>query len=102
MLSLLNSLAKPILNGRGQVIAILAGRPKGETEDSWKTLHDEISQAMTEARGKVLFSPQQLSHRRGEYPALAVGGSFGGGQKVGLQLALVECYLYLPPGPRKS
>jgi hypothetical protein len=50
MLSLLNSTATSVFNKDGQVIAILAGQPKGATEESWCTLHNEAFEAM--ARGK--------------------------------------------------
>jgi hypothetical protein len=82
VLNLLNSTATPILNAVGQVIAILAGRPKGEDDKTWQALHDDAYNAMETARGKVSFTKKQLSHRRGEFSALVTGVSFGGGQKV--------------------
>jgi len=34
------------------------------------------------ARERCQFSRNSATHRRGEFPALAVGASFGGGQQV--------------------
>jgi hypothetical protein len=74
--------AKPIGDGSGRVITILAGGPKDETEKSWGALHDEGLRVIEEARRRCSFSHKQASHRRGDFGALAEGPSFGGGQKV--------------------
>ena len=83
VLSLLYSTATPILNGAGQVIAVLAGRPIGEDDETWQALHDAANNALETARQKASFTTKQQSHRRGEFSALVTGVSFGGGQKVG-------------------
>ena len=83
VLSLLNSTATPILNGAGQVIAVLAGRPVDEDDKTWQALHDAAYDAMEAARIIASFTKKQRSHRRGEFSALVTGSSFGGGQKVG-------------------
>lgn len=88
VLSLINSVAVPVLDNNGRVIAILAGRPKNETESSWRTVHDEALQAMLWGQKQASFTNKQLSHRRGKYPALSTGASFGGGQKVCLYLII--------------
>jgi hypothetical protein len=83
VLNLLNSTATPIFNAAGQVIAVLAGRPKGEDDKSWQVLHDAAYDAMETALCKVSFTKKEWSHRRGAFSALVTGISFGGGQKVG-------------------
>jgi hypothetical protein len=55
-LSLLNSTATPILNGAGQVIAVLAGQPMDEDDNTWQALHNAAYNAMETARGKVSFT----------------------------------------------
>jgi hypothetical protein len=74
--------AKPIGDESGRVIAVLVGRPRGETEKTWGALHDEGLRVIEEARKQCSFSHKQASHRRGNFGALAEGPSFGGGQKV--------------------
>ena len=64
------------------MVAILAGRPASESEGSWKALHDKAAILMERARKKASFNASQSSHRRGEYPVLSTGASFGGGQRV--------------------
>jgi hypothetical protein len=99
MLSLLNSTATPILDEGGRVIAILAGRPKSETEVSWRALHDEAFQAMARGQRQASFTANQLCHRRGEFFALSTGASFGGGQRVRLYLPTIGCSSYMTQVP---
>ena len=44
---------------------------------------------MAQAAKQCKFASKQAEHRRGEFPALAVGVSFGGGQKVFCHTLLV-------------
>jgi hypothetical protein len=37
---------------------------------------------MEKARGQCVFRDADMEHRRGSYPCLAVGVSYGGGQQV--------------------
>jgi hypothetical protein len=91
-LSTSNSVATPILgdwpDGSKRVIAVLAGRPADEAEWSWKAVHDGAFQAMSKAKKSASFTAKQSSHRRGQYCALAIGSSFGGGQRASLHLEL--------------
>jgi hypothetical protein len=64
------------------VIAVLVGRPRGETETTWGAVHDESLRVIEEAGKRCSFSQKQSSHRRGDFAALSEGPSFGGGQKV--------------------
>jgi hypothetical protein len=66
------------------IIASLHGRPPRPTSgpDTWMTeTCDPAYEQMLEA-ARVLNKAEPEVHRRGCFPALASGISFGGGQKV--------------------
>jgi hypothetical protein len=63
----------------GVVIGVMGGIPQ---DGDWRDIPRNASKALEEARGKLSFSEEDLNHRRGKYPAFAVGLSHGGGQKV--------------------
>ncbi|KIM74031.1 hypothetical protein PILCRDRAFT_80479 [Piloderma croceum F 1598] len=69
----------PILDTKQRVIGICAGRPD---DASWGKTEGDAAAAMGDAREKCHFSKGAESHRRGLFPALAIGASFGGGQQV--------------------
>lgn len=56
-----------------------AGQPR---DDDWDTVHTDGIHAFEHAAKRCRFTSKQSSHRRGAFPALATGVSFGGGQKV--------------------
>jgi hypothetical protein len=56
-----------------------AGRPR---DDDWGTVQLDGVDAIEKVASQCSFSTKQSNHRRGEFPALATGVSFGGGQKV--------------------
>jgi hypothetical protein len=56
-----------------------AGQPR---DDDWDTVQLDSVDAIEKAASQCRFSAKQSNHRRGEFPALATGVSFGGGQKV--------------------
>ena len=62
-----------------RVVAAFIGRPE---DPAWETVMTDASRAMEDAAVRCSFTPSQQSHRRGGYPTLAVGVSYGGGQKV--------------------
>jgi hypothetical protein len=68
-----------LLDNDKRIIGVLAGRPK---DDSWEDITGEACHAMEKAREKCVFRDADREHRRGSYPCLAVGVSYGGGQKV--------------------
>ncbi|KAH7908186.1 hypothetical protein BJ138DRAFT_990643, partial [Hygrophoropsis aurantiaca] len=74
-----------LLDGEGRGYAALAGRPKGDP--SWDGVVGQAAAAMAAVRDGCRFNAKQSDHRRGSYPALAVGASFGGGQKMPGNLA---------------
>jgi hypothetical protein len=68
-----------IVDKMGKVIGVLCGFPD---DDSWEATHRGAADAIRAARDVACFSDECKKHRRGNFPALAVGVSFGGGQKV--------------------
>ncbi|KAH9920397.1 uncharacterized protein B0H18DRAFT_1121990 [Fomitopsis serialis] len=69
---------RPITDESGRVIAVLSGAPN---DPAWTGVHTGAAAAISEARTKLSFSRKDVVHRRGNFPALAVGISYGGGQK---------------------
>jgi hypothetical protein len=74
-----SSTPAPILDGKQRVIGICAGHPD---DTSWEKTKVDAAAAMKDARKNCRFPKGAKSHRRGLFPALAVGASFGGGQEV--------------------
>jgi hypothetical protein len=70
--------ATAILDPEGRIIAALVGQP----EEAWEEVNEGLSDAIREARAQCDFSKKDKKHRRGNFPAMAVGVSFGGGQPV--------------------
>jgi hypothetical protein len=72
-----------ILDKVGRIVAILVGRPD---DPEWVYVIDDAANVLEEVQklgaNVDLFSDQTLSHRRGEFLAIPVGVSFGGGQTV--------------------
>ena len=58
---------------------MLAGRP---SHNSWDTVNNKITQAIEQARSECNFPKKARKHRRGNFPAMAVWISYGGGQMV--------------------
>jgi hypothetical protein len=45
-------------------------------------MQQDAAATVDNARGRCQFSRGSATHRRGQFPALAIGASFGGGQQV--------------------
>jgi hypothetical protein len=69
----------PLVDIPGRIFGAAAGMPR-TTE--WDAIQLNIADAFEAARGRCHFSEEELVHRRGPFPALDSGISFGGGQKV--------------------
>jgi hypothetical protein len=73
----------PITNVEDHVVSVLGGSPR---DPDWKGVGDGASKAMEETRTTLdeagVLHDKHCSHRRGEFCALAVGCSHGGGRKV--------------------
>lgn len=59
---------------------MLVGQPKDVV--SWSCVHDDAFGILEDVASKLYFSDEERSHRRGFFPSIAHGISFGGGQCV--------------------
>ncbi|KDQ25054.1 hypothetical protein PLEOSDRAFT_1046943, partial [Pleurotus ostreatus PC15] len=78
---------RPLVDSQGRVFAVLAGKPKGESFDA------DCRQAYQAMDAELLefdLKEAKRKHRRGEYPALTVGVSYGNGQTAPSRLASGE------------
>ncbi|KAH9856102.1 hypothetical protein C2E23DRAFT_722695, partial [Lenzites betulinus] len=66
-----------LLDSAGRAFSVLVGMPKNVEE--WMQVNDEAQKAFEAARQP--FAHETTLHRRGAYPAITVGISYGGGQK---------------------
>ncbi|RDB25497.1 hypothetical protein Hypma_007803 [Hypsizygus marmoreus] len=70
-------LSRPILDVEARVVGVLAGRPRGS---DWDATVDQATRELAFARESLRPSDKDSDHRRGKFPALVAGISFGGGQ----------------------
>ncbi|KAK7451708.1 hypothetical protein VKT23_012387 [Stygiomarasmius scandens] len=70
--------ATPIVDKNGTVFALLAGRPDNDV--MWDHCIQAAVKELKHARRQGHFTDKQKEHRRGGFPALTAGISFGGGQ----------------------
>jgi hypothetical protein len=72
------------LDSEGRIVAVLVGQPD---DPEWVYVIGDAVKVMQDVREQGaamdLFSDKSLNHRRGEFLAIPVGVSFGGGQMVG-------------------
>ena len=61
-----------------RITSVCVSKPAGD--ESWEELQQRAAQAIESARSRLYFSKKDRDHRRGGFPALAVGISHGGGQ----------------------
>lgn len=72
-----------LLDSEDRVIVVLAGQPSSEADPTWSpSVVKAAGDAMQDACSSNNFSEEQSNHRRGQYPAVSVGISFGGGQQL--------------------
>ncbi|KAJ2968067.1 hypothetical protein NUW54_g13326 [Trametes sanguinea] len=71
-------LCRPILDKDERVFAVLAGRPR---DQSWDNVNGELQKLFDITRDAYQLTSQQISHRRGAFPAVTCGISYGGGQQ---------------------
>lgn len=69
----------PILDEPSRAFCVCIGQPR---DDQWPAVASQASAAISTARTKFAFPASSIDHRRGAFPAAAVGVSFGGGQQV--------------------
>lgn len=72
-----------IVDAKDRISTILVGRPN---DPEWPEVCDDATRILDEVREAGIasnsFLDKYLSHRRGDFVAVPVGVSFGGGQKV--------------------
>ncbi|KAF8163730.1 hypothetical protein B0H34DRAFT_696626 [Crassisporium funariophilum] len=68
---------RPLVDDRGLIYAVLAGRPYDSSYAKDATISYE---AIRQAGERTAFHHSETKHRRGNFPALAVGISYGNGQ----------------------
>jgi hypothetical protein len=68
-----------VLDKQEHIIAVLAGWP---ANGSWDSITQDISQNIEAAHLECKFSKNAEKHRQGNYWALSIGISYGGGQTV--------------------
>ncbi|PPR06008.1 hypothetical protein CVT24_004720 [Panaeolus cyanescens] len=76
--------ARPILDSKGRVCGVLAGRPRGSR---FQASLDRTYEFLQEESAAERFRPAESRHRRGPFEAVAFGMSFGGGQSTAKRLA---------------
>jgi hypothetical protein len=69
-----------LVDSEDRVIGILGGQPKNAAE--WERVCKEAAEALENLRSSCSFSNKQTNHRRGAFPAVAVGISHGNGTQV--------------------
>ncbi|KAJ7723135.1 hypothetical protein B0H16DRAFT_1737346 [Mycena metata] len=71
--------ARPILDCRGRIVAVLAGQPD---KPSYRAAADAAFAAMRNAGNSTRFPAEMKKHRRGLFAAINVGLSYGKGQST--------------------
>ncbi|KAJ7754860.1 hypothetical protein B0H16DRAFT_1722565 [Mycena metata] len=77
--------SRPLVDRESRVIAVLGGRPN---DPEYLRLTEQAARELEAARAELHFRPEQRSGRRGAFPAVSAGISFGGGQQVPGNLSL--------------
>ncbi|KAI9428640.1 hypothetical protein H4582DRAFT_1826966 [Lactarius indigo] len=68
----------PLLDRERRIIGVLVGQPRGQ---GWEAAKGEAFDALRVAAGQMSLTGKVSSHRRGTFPCVAHGISFGGGQE---------------------
>ncbi len=71
------SLPKVVLDREGRLLLVLAGHPNDPT---WGPMVQDAARSARAARERCVFDEDHLHHRRGDYPTLGYGISYGGGR----------------------
>ena len=71
-----------LLDRDGIVIGVLLGMPKDL--EGWKEVLGRAHASLRNGADKISACAKSTTHRRGTFPSLAHGISFGGGQKASL------------------
>ncbi|KAI9068673.1 hypothetical protein FKP32DRAFT_1561191 [Trametes sanguinea] len=71
-------MCRPILDKHDRVFAVLGGRPR---DPAWSEVNGEMQSILEQGRAAYSASAKQTAHRRGDFTAVTVGISYGGGQR---------------------
>ncbi|KAM6489083.1 hypothetical protein JOM56_001485, partial [Amanita muscaria] len=66
-----------ILDKEGLVVGALAGQPR---DPDWHQVHNAAFEALGSAASRIRYHAKEVTNRRGSFPTVAYGISFGGGQ----------------------
>ncbi|KAI9064932.1 hypothetical protein FKP32DRAFT_1568891 [Trametes sanguinea] len=78
------STCRPILDKHDRVFAVLGGHPR---DPAWSEINGEMQDILEQGRAAYSASAKQTSHQRGDFTAVTVGISYGGGQRYVSNLA---------------
>ncbi|KAM6489407.1 hypothetical protein JOM56_015124, partial [Amanita muscaria] len=67
-----------LLDREGYIVGVLAGHPK---DKGWGQVHEDAFKTLQEAVSNMRYSDKERCNRKGLFPTVAHGISFGGGQK---------------------
>ncbi|KAJ7810266.1 hypothetical protein B0H13DRAFT_1667561 [Mycena leptocephala] len=70
--------ARPIIDAKKKVWGVFGGMP--DDPNFMKDVHDPAVEAMEKARADASLADDRWFHRRGNFPQLTGGNSYGGGQ----------------------
>ena len=88
-----------LLDTLNRIIAVLAGRPCGDS--SWDAVTRDATEAMEKARARCIFSDEDTLHLRGPFPTLKVGAAHGGGTEVCLLTVSAMLFFHAAAGSGK-
>jgi hypothetical protein len=72
-----------LVDRSGRVIGILGGKPEDE---NWQGVQDEAQELLQGIRHRLSEPKKGNVHRRGNFPTLRCGVSYGGGQTCPMNL----------------
>lgn len=72
--------SRPLVDRQDRVVGVVLGKPADTA--GWDKAMEETAGAVRDARKRMRFSKGMQTHRRGAFPAVGTGISFGGGQGV--------------------
>ncbi len=76
---------RAVVDRDGRVVVVVVGQPN---DADWPSVRKSALAALLSARKRCRFSKKMCMHRRGQFPALSTGISFGGGQQVRISIPL--------------
>ena len=93
-----------LLDGENRIIGVLVGQPRNlEGPQGWKAVQEDALAGLKEAAPRLKFTDKEKRDgRRGPFPTIAHGLSFGGGQMVSKMMPASARSSYIFLGTRVS